>query len=269
MKKLKTLIINDTDFNQKNICIITGTGSGIGKATAIAAAENGLSVIGFDNNYESNQETSRIIRNSGRYMIAMHTDLSQDTSVKAAIMIVALMGKIKYLINIAGIQHIDPIEDFPMEMYDKMQSIMLRAPFLLSKLCIPYMQKDGGVIANMASIHAHICTKNKSVYNICKFGLRALSQSISAEGEGKIRSFTVSTGFVSTPLAMNQIPAQAKQRGITEEEVVTDVMLGKSQIKEMMSPEEVADLIMFGISRHGKYLVGGDLLVDGGVVKTY
>jgi 3-hydroxybutyrate dehydrogenase len=88
---------------------------------------------------------------------------------------------------------------------------MLRAPFYLSKLTIPHMKKssDGtGVIGNMASIHAHICTLNKPAYNITKFGLRALTQSIAAEGEGKIRSFSVSTGFVKTPLALRQIPAQ-------------------------------------------------------------
>jgi 3-hydroxybutyrate dehydrogenase len=129
---------------------------------------------------------------------------------------------------------------------------------------------DGtGAIGNMASGHAHICTLNKAAYNITKFGLRALSQSISAEGEGKVRSFTVSTGFVKTPLALNQIPAQAKQRGITEEEVVQDVMMGFSRIKEMMSPVEAANLFIFGISRFTKYLIGGDLLFDGGMVLTY
>jgi len=107
------------------------------------------------------------------------------------------------------------------------------------------------------------------VYNITKFGLRALSQSISAEGAGKVRSFTVSTGFVKTPLALNQIPAQAKQRGITPEEVVTDVMMGKSRIKEMMSPIEVGNLFVFGFSRFARYLIGGDLLFDGGMVLTY
>ena len=149
---------------------------------------------------------------------------------------------------------------------------MLRAPFYLSKLCIPHMKKssDGiGVIGNMASVHAHICTKNKPVYNITKFGLRALSQSISAEGEGRIRSFTLSTGFVKTPLALNQIDDQAKQRGITPEEVVRDVMMGTSRIKEMMSPIEVANLFVFGFSGFAKYLVGGDLLFDGGMVLTY
>ena len=153
-----------------------------------------------------------------------------------------------------------------------MSNLMLRAPFYLSKLTIPHMRnsREGtGAIGNMASIHAHISTLNKPVYNITKFGLRALTQSIAAEGEGKIRSFTVSTGFVKTALTLNQIPAQADQRGITPEEVVRDVMLGPSRVKEMMSPIEVANLFLFGFSRHAKYLIGGDLLFDGGVVKTY
>jgi len=153
-----------------------------------------------------------------------------------------------------------------------MQRLMLRAPFYLSKLCMVHMRKndDGsGVIGNMTSIHAHICTVNKSVYNITKFGLRALTQSIAAEGEGKIRSFSVSTGFVKTALALKQIPAQAQQRGITPDEVVRDVMMGNSRIKEMMSPIEVANLFMFGFSRHARYLIGGDLLFDGGMVQTY
>ena len=96
-----------------------------------------------------------------------------------------------------------------------------------------------------------------------------LAQSIAAEGEGKIRGFTVSVGFVKTPLALDQIPDQARQRGIAPEEVVKDVMLGRSQIKEMMTPIEVANLYVIGFSFLGKYLVGGDLLFDGGMVKTY
>jgi 3-hydroxybutyrate dehydrogenase len=184
----------------------------------------------------------------------------------------AKLASIKYLANIAGIQHIDAIENFPMEKYDYMQQLMLRAPFYLSKLTLPLIRQsnDGtGAIGNMASIHAHISTLNKPVYNITKFGLRALTQSIAAEGEGKIRSFTVSTGFVKTDLTLNQIPAQAEQRGITPEEVVRDVMLGQSRIKEMMAPIDVGNLFIFGFSRFARYLIGGDLLFDGGVVKTY
>jgi 3-hydroxybutyrate dehydrogenase len=159
-----------------------------------------------------------------------------------------------------------------METYDLMQKVMLRAPFYLSKLCILHMKKseDGtGAIGNMCSIHGHMVTRNKPVYNITKFGLRGLAQSIAAEGEGKIRGFTVSVGFVKTPLALKQIPDQARQRGITAEEVVKDVMLGKSLVKEMMTPIEVGNLYVIGFSFLGKYLVGGDLLFDGGMVKTY
>lgn len=121
----------------------------------------------------------------------------------------------------------------------------------------------------MASVHAHICTANKPAYNVVKFGLRGLTQSIAAEGAGKIRAFTVSTGFVKTPLALNQIPAQARQRGITEEAVVRDIMMGASQIKEMMTPVAVGNLFIYGFSRFADYLVGGDLLFDGGMVLTY
>ena len=235
--KDEILILEDKDFNPDNVCVITGVGTGIGRALAIAAAANKMKVAGIDINEQEGNKTVEIVNSMGNQMHFIKADLSKDEDIEKSIETSSKLGAIKYLANIAGIQHIDSIENFPMEKYDLMQRLMLRAPFYLSKLVIPHIQKspDGtGVIANMASIHAHICTAKKTVYNITKFGLKALSQSISAEGEGKIRSFTVSTGFVKTPLALNQIPAQAKQRGISEEAVIKDVMMGKSRIKEMM-----------------------------------
>jgi 3-hydroxybutyrate dehydrogenase len=272
IERRNVLIVEDDNFNADHVCIVTGAGTGIGRATAIAAAANKLMTVGLDINEDEGKKTQRMARDMGGQMIFIKADLTNDGDIEHAVGEAAKLGRIKYLVNIAGIQHIDSVENFPMEKYDLMQRIMLRAPFYLSKLVIPYMKKsaDGtGVIGNMASVHAHICTVNKPVYNITKFGLRALSQSISAEGAGKVRSFTVSTGFVKTPLALNQIPAQAKQRGITPEEVVTDVMMGKSRIKEMMSPIEVGNLFVFGFSRFARYLVGGDLLFDGGMTLTY
>ena len=266
------LILVDDDFNSRNVCIVTGAGTGIGRATAVAAAANNLMTIGLDINRDQGKKTQQMAREMGGQMVFIETDLAEDEDIERAVQEAAELGSIKYVANIAGIQHIDPVESFPMEKYDLMQRIMLRAPFYLSKLTIPHIKRSSngtGAIGNMASVHAHICTKNKPVYNITKFGLRALSQSISAEGEGKIRSFSVSTGFVRTPLALKQIPAQAEQRAITPEEVVRDVMMGKSQVKEMMSPVETANLFMFGFSRHARYLVGGDLLFDGGMVLTY
>ena len=266
------LIVTDPLFNTDNVCIVSGCGTGIGRATAVAAAANQLITVGLDINEEEGTKTQNMARELGGQMIYIRTDVSRDRDIEHAVSEAAKLGNIRFLANIAGMQHIDAIENFPMETYDHMQRVMLRAPFYLSKLSIPYMKKtdDGiGVIGHIASIHAHICTVNKPVYNIAKFGLRALAQSISAEGDGKIRSFTISTGYVKTPLTLNQIPVQAKQRGITRKEVVTDVMMGKSRIKEMMAPVDVANLFLFGYSHHARYLIGGDLLFDGGVVLTY
>ena len=266
------LFLPDKNFNSNRVCIVTDCAGGIGRATAIAAAANKLMTVGLDVNEEEGKKTQNLAREMGGQMIFIKTDLTLDEDIEYAVREAAKLGSIKYVANIAGIQHIDSIENFPMEKYDLMQKIMLRAPFYLSKLTIQHMKKssDGtGVIGNMASIHAHICTENKTVYNITKFGLRALSQSISAEGNGSIRSFSISTGFIKTALALNQIPSQAEQRNITPEEVVTDVMMGKSRIKDMMTPIEVANLFIFGFSRFTRYLIGGDLLFDGGVVLTY
>lgn len=272
ISKEEVLILQDPDFNPGNVCIVTGAANGIGRGTAVSAAVNGLMTVGLDINEAEGKKTQRIARDLGGQMVFIKCDLTSDQDIENAVAEAAKLGAIKYLANIAGLQHVNAVEDFPMEKYDLMTRIMLRAPFYLSKLCIPHMKKsaDGcGAIGNMSSVHGRMCTMNKSVYNITKFGMRALAQSISAEGQGKVRSFSVSTGFVKTPLALNQIPAQAAQRGITPEEVVRDVMLGRSRVKDMMTPIEAGNLFTFAFSKHGKYLVGGDLLFDGGMVLTY
>jgi 3-hydroxybutyrate dehydrogenase len=266
------LILPDKQFNPQNVCIVTGAAGGIGRATAIAAAANNLVVVGLDFNQKEGEETQKMAREMGGQMIFIKTDLTQDKDMDHAVSEAAKLGSIKFLANIAGIQHIDSVENFPMEKYDYMQRLMLRAPFYLSKLTFPHMKNssDGtGAIGNMTSVHAHICTLNKPAYNITKFGLRALTQSLAAEGQGNIRSFSVSTGFVKTALTLKQIPAQAEQRGITPEEVIREIMMGNSRIKEMMPPIDVGNLFIFGFSRFAKYLIGGDLLFDGGMVLTY
>ncbi len=266
------LILPDKDFNINNVCIVTGAASGIGRATAVAAAANGLMAIGLDIDEKGGKLTQDMARSMGGQMIFIKCDLTKDADMDHAVSEAAKLGNIRYLVNIAGVQHIDSIENFPMDKYDFMMKLMVRAPFYLSKLTMPYMRKgpDGrGAIGNMTSIHAHISTINKPVYNITKFALRALAQSIAAEGDGWIRSFTVSTAFVRTFLALNQVPAQAEQRGITPERVVEEVMLGKSRVKDLMNPIEVGNLFLFGFSRFARFLDGGDLLFDGGVVLTY
>lgn len=272
IKREEILILNDDNFTPGNVCIVTGVGSGIGRAAAIAAGANQLTVVGIDVMEENGKQTCKLVEKMGGNMRFIRADLTRDSDMEAAVNEAATLGNIKYLANIAGIQHIDSIENFPMEKYDYMQRLMVRAPVFMAKLSIPHMRKtsDGtGAVGNMASIHAHICTLNKVSYNIAKFGLRALAQSISAEGKGKIRGFSVSTGFVKTGLALKQVAAQAQQLGITEQAVVTDIMMGFSRKKEMMSPIDVGNLFVFGFSKFSNYLIGGDLLFDGGIVPTY
>jgi len=266
------LKLEDPGFTKENVCIVTGAGSGIGQAIAVAAAVNGLTTLGLGRDAQNGQKTVEMANKLGADMKFLQADLTEDKDIHRVVETAAAMGNIRYLANIAGLQHVSSIEDFPMEKFDYMQKLMLRAPFYLSKLVIPYMKNnpDGvGVIGNIGSVHSHICTLNKSAYAMAKFGIRALSQSISAEGEGKVRSFSVTTPYVETPLVLKQIPHQAKTRNITEQQVVQDVMLGRSRVKEMMTTTEAANIFMFCFSQHARFLVGGDMMFDAGMILTY
>lgn len=266
--------IPDPHFTADNVAIVTGAASGIGRATAIALAGNGLTVVGTDIDEDGLKETKRKADNLdlGGMVATATGDLSVDEDIEDVVETAAELGQIRYATNIAGMQHIAPVEEFPMDQWDLMYRVMLRAPMYLSKLVIPHIDAtdDGvGVIGNMASVHGHYVTRDKAAYNTMKFGLRGLTQSIAAEGAGDLRSFSISTGYVKTPLVLNQIEDTARERGITEREVVEDVMLGQARDNEMMEPIEVGNLFAFGLSKHARHLNGGDLLWDGGYVKTY
>ena len=268
------LVLEDPYFHPENAALVTGAGSGIGQATAVGLAANGLTVAGLDIDEDGLAETAELASSIGTdgQLVPIAADLTDDAAVEAAVDEAAGAGDLRFVANIAGLQHISPLDSFPMDQYDLLLSIMLRAPFLVSKLAMPHIREtaDGvGAIGNMASIHGHYATQDKAAYIASKFGLRGLTQAIAAEGGGDLRSFSVSVGYVLTPLMVNQIEDTARERGISERAVVEDVMLGQARTKEMMTPAEVANLFTFGFSRHGRHLNGGDLLWDGGYTLTY
>jgi 3-hydroxybutyrate dehydrogenase len=268
------LRIDDPHFRTDNVAIVTGAASGIGRATAVALVANGLTVVGADIDAEGLEETADIIEGfdaDGAYH-GVETDLTDDGDVEAVVEAAAEAGDIRYAANIAGMQHIASIAQFPMDKYDLLLDIMLRSPFKMAQEVMPHIEAtdDGvGAIGNMSSVHGHYATKDKAAYITAKHGLTGLTRSIAAEGGGRLRGFSVSVGYVLTPLMVNQIEDTAEERGLSTEEVVEDVMLGQARTKRMMTPAEVANLFVFGFSSHAGHLNGADLLFDGGYTHTY
>lgn len=268
------LVLEDEHFGPETVAVVTGAASGIGQATSVALAANGLTVVGADIDESGLEETVDITADvdAAGDVLTVPTDLTDEDDVEAMIDAAAEAGDLRFVANIAGMQHIDSIPEFPMEKYDLLLDIMLRAPFFVAKQAMPHIQEtDNGVgaIGNMSSVHGHLATQDKPAYVTAKHGLNGLTRAIAAEGEGSLRGFTVSVGYVLTPLMVNQIEDTAAERGISEQEVVEDVMLGQARTKEMMTPVEVANLFVFGFSSHGRHLNGGDLLWDGGFTTTY
>jgi len=268
------LVLDDPGYAPENVAIITGAGSGIGQATALAFAANGLTVLATDRDTDGLAETTD---EAGRLdlagdIVTVEADLAVDTDLEKIVDAAADVGEVRYLANIAGIQTIAPIESFPIEKYDLMHDVMQRAPLVLTKHCMPHFRdnEDGrGVVGNMCSVHGHIVTQDKVAYNTTKFGLRGLTQSIAAEGDGKVRAFTVSTAYVKTALVAKQLPDTADRRNMTVDEVVENVMLEGTRVKEMMEPYEVANLFVVGCSSHANHLNGGDMTHEGGMSLTY
>ncbi|MBX0324289.1 SDR family NAD(P)-dependent oxidoreductase [Halomicroarcula sp. F13] len=268
------LTIDDANYTAENVVIVTGGGAGIGRATALAFAANGLTVVATDRDSEgldAVQTEARELSLPGE-VVTVTANLTDDDDLQRIVETATEQGSLRYLINNAGIQTVSPIDSFPIEKYDLMHDIMQRAPLILTKHCLPHFRAtdDGrGVIGNMCSVHGHIVTRDKVAYNTTKFGLRGLTQSTAAEGDGKVRAFTVSTAYVKTALVAKQLPDTADRRGMTVDEVVEEVMLERTRVKEMMEPYEVANLFVIGCSQHSKHLNGGDMTHEGGMSLTY
>ena len=175
-------------------------------------------------------------------------------------------GRIDILVNVAGIQNVASVEDFPEDRWDFMISLMLTAPFLLTKYAWPSMRQNGwGRVINLNSIHGLVASEFKSAYVSAKHGLMGLTKTAALEGGPcGITVNSICPAYVRTPLVDNQIEAQAQNHGISKEEVVSKIMLQKAAIKTMLEPETIAEAVKFLCSDAAANITGTAFTIDGG-----
>jgi 3-hydroxybutyrate dehydrogenase len=249
--------------------VITGSTSGIGLAIATAFAKTGANVVinGFGNLTEVEAIRSRLEALGGGKVIYHPADMTKPAEIADLIATaVSEFGGIDILVNNAGIQHVEKIEDFPIEKWDQIIAINLSSSFHTIRATIPVMKAKGkGRIVNIASAHGLVASPFKSAYVAAKHGIMGLTKAVALEvAENGITINSICPGYVLTPLVEKQIPDTAKARGISEEQVKSDVMLKFQPTREFVSVEEVAAATLFLASDEARSITGTHLSIDGG-----
>lgn len=247
---------------KEKVCIVTGAASGIGLAIAEMFAQEQCKVVMVDINEE--QLKAHCERLNATYVVA---DLSKRADCKNVVdQTVLRHNTVDVLVNVAGIQTVSPIEDFPEDKWDFMQALMLTAPFLLTKYSWPFMKNQKwGRIINLNSIHGLVASEFKSAYVSAKHGLAGLTKTAALEGGAYgITVNSICPSYVRTPLVDKQITAQAATHGIPEEEVITKIMLAKAAVKKMLEPSEVANVVKFLCADEAAMITGSTMTIDGG-----
>ena len=249
--------------------LVTGSTSGIGRGIAEAFAGQGCNIVlnGFGDPAEIEALIAQI---AGMHDVKVRydgADMSKPDAIEAMMaQAIREFGAIDVLVNNAGIQHVAPIEEFPVEKWNAIIAINLVASFHTIRHALPSMkQRRWGRIINVASAHALVASPFKSAYVAAKHGIAGLIKTVALEvAERGITVNAVCPGYVLTPLVEQQIPDAAKARGITEEEVVRDVLLAAQPTKQFVTVNEVAALTMFLASDAAASITGAVLPVDGG-----
>lgn len=248
--------------------LITGAGSGIGKGIAETFAREGASVAIADLNFSAAQSVSKQINSAGGRAIPIQMDVANEDQVNAGMeQVVQNFGGVDVLVSNAGIQIINPIVDFSFSDWRKLVGIHLDGSFLTTRAAMRAMisNRRGGTILYMGSVHSHIASPNKSAYIAAKHGIVGLAKAVAKEGaKHGIRSNVICPGFVRTPLVEKQIPEQAQLLGITEEEVIKNVMLRETVSGEFTSIEDVAATAVFLASFPSNALTGQSIVVSHG-----
>ncbi len=241
--------------------LVTGAGSGIGRAVARHLSELGADLVLSDRDKGGLDQTTASMERTTAIVADLSDQIQVDDLAKKA-------GEIDVLINNAGLQHISPIESFDVDKWNLLLGIMLTAPFLLIRALIPGMyERRWGRIVNVASVHGLVASPYKSAYVSAKHGLLGLTKTAALEAGARGVDVTVSAvcpSYVRTPLVENQIADQARVRGITEDEFRATLMLDRNAVKRLIEPEEVARAVGF-LCRDGAWATtGAALTLDAG-----
>ncbi len=235
--------------------LITGGASGIGRACAVRLADAGAAVVVVDRDAEAAKAVAAEVGG---------TAVAVDLSDLARIDVMDLA--VDVLVNNAGLQHVAPLHEFPVDRFSYILRLMLEAPFRLVRGALPHMYANGwGRVVNISSIHGLRASAYKSAYVTAKHGLEGLSKVIALEGaEHGVTSNCVNPAYVRTPLVENQIADQAKAHGLSEDQVVEQVMLAPAAVKRLIEPAEVAEAVAYLCSPVAASMTGTSLVMDGG-----
>lgn len=256
-------------FLKGKSAIITGSTSGIGLAYAKALAAEGASVMinGFGDAAAIEAERLALEDASGSAALYDPADMSKPDQIEAMVRRCHHeLGGPDIIIANAGVQHVSPIEDFPVEMYDRIIAINMSAVWHLARAAVPHMKaKHWGRIINTASAHSLVASPNKSAYVMAKHGVAGLTKTLALEtARDGITVNCISPGYVWTPLVEAQIPDTMKTRGMTREQVMNDVLLAAQPTKQFVTPEQVAALALFLCRDEAASITGANYSMDGG-----
>ena len=238
--------------------LVTGGASGIGRAVAQRLAADGARVLVLDRDDAGARQVADEV--GGEHLTA---DLSEGDAIDT--LDLGSRG-IDILVNNAGLQHVAPVEEFDPARFELIHRVMLLAPFRLARAVLPGMYDAGwGRLVHVSSVHGHRASPYKSAYVSAKHGLEGLSKVLALEGAGKgVTSNTVCPGYVRTPLVEGQIADQARTHGISEDDVVDEVLLARSPVKRLVDPEEVAQVVAMLCGPGTDSITGSSHLMDGG-----
>lgn len=244
--------------------LVTGAASGIGAGIARELAAAGHHLVVSDLCADAAAEVAAAIRGDGGSAEAVALDVSSGDSVAQAL--AAVSRPVEVLVNNAGLQHVSPLEEFPMEKWDFLVQVMLVGVARLTRAVLPGMRERGfGRIVNIGSIHALVASPYKSAYVAAKHGLVGFSKVVALEtADTDITINTICPSYVRTPLVDSQIAAQARTRGISEEDVVSQVMLKPMPKGVFIGMDELAGTTAFLVSPVARNLTGQCLVLDGG-----